>query len=174
MKLQSLIINQCTIPFLSIKLLEQISHALQQRKLKGSSHIYKEDKLTSVQLHGNTSFKVHHMPADNLKITLLHPHLDFSVVWWTTGLGVTRFWLWILNSWQMERECYPKPLGGQELKIGVHCGSEPWNNEELCVSILHWSCSACWKMVGNFPRLLSQSGSGQCWQLVRGDGDFPW
>ena len=59
-------INQGTIPFLSIKLLEQISHALQQRKSKGGSRIYKEDKLTSVQLHGD-GFKVHHTPADNLE-----------------------------------------------------------------------------------------------------------
>ena len=59
-------INQGTIPFLSIKLLEQISHALQQRKSKGGSRIYKEDKLTSVQLHGD-GFKVHHTPADDLE-----------------------------------------------------------------------------------------------------------
>lgn len=54
-----------TIPFLSIKLLKQISHALQKRS-KGGSHIYKEDNFTSVQLHDD-DFKVHYTPADNLE-----------------------------------------------------------------------------------------------------------
>ena len=66
MKLQSLMINQGTIPFLSIKLLKQISHVLQQKKSKSGGRIYKEDKLTSVQVHGN-DFKVHHTPADDLE-----------------------------------------------------------------------------------------------------------
>ena len=74
MKLQSLIINQGTILFLSIKLLEQISHALQQKKLKSSSRIYKEDKLTSVQVHGD-DFKVHHTPADDLEL------LFYILIW---------------------------------------------------------------------------------------------
>ena len=54
-----------TIPFFSIKLLKQISHALQKRS-KGGSYIYKEDNFTSVQLHGD-DFKVHYTPADNLE-----------------------------------------------------------------------------------------------------------
>ena len=45
-----------------------------QRRSKGGSRIYKEDNLTSVQLHGD-DFRVHHTPADDIE------SLFYVLVW---------------------------------------------------------------------------------------------
>ena len=44
-------VNQGTIPFLSVVLLQQILDALQQQYSKKNLAIYKEDRATSIRIH---------------------------------------------------------------------------------------------------------------------------
>ena len=69
-------VNQGTIPFLSVALLQQISDALQQQYSKKNPAIYKEDRATSIRIHDEEDdIMVRHEPADDIE------SLFYVLVW---------------------------------------------------------------------------------------------